>query len=217
MRKQRPESTDEAPDKTGSPAPDRGLSPPEGWLDRHGDALYRYACFRLRDTAAAEDLVQETLLAAFQARGGFAGRASERTWLVGILKNKIVDHLRKRRREDIVDTPIEPDEDVEALFSPGRKDHWTHAPSVWNNPTASLEQKQFWKIFSDCVDLLPARQAQAFVLCELDGLGGAESCQVLGVTTTNLWVLLHRARLRLRECLEQRWFQGNSGDDGADL
>ncbi len=215
MRKKRPNSIGAEADETETG--ERGLSPPESWLDRHGDALYRFACFRLHDTAVAEDLVQETLLAAFRARAGFAGRSSERTWLVGILKNKIIDHLRKRWREEPVDLALEPDEALEALFSPGRTDHWTVAPSLWQNPTAALEQKQFWEIFSTCVDHLPTRQAQAFVLCELDGLDGAEICQVLGVTATNLWVLLHRARLRLRGCLEQNWFQGGEEVNSADV
>jgi len=202
---------------TAPSEPERRLSRPEDWLDQHGDALYRYAYFRLHDEAVAEDLVQETLLAAFQARAGFAGRSSERTWLIGILKNKLVDHLRKQAREQPLDAWIETDEELDALFSPDNRDHWTCAPSIWDNPVSSLEQKQFWNIFSDCIDRLPPRQARTFVLCELEGMDGAEICQVLGVAATNMWVLLHRARLRLRQCLEQRWFDGNQGHDNADM
>ena len=192
-----------------TPTTDIRLSRPEIWLDEHGDALYRYARFRLNDAALAEDLVQETLLAALQAQGSFAGRSTERTWLIGILKNKLIDHLRKTCREITVDTGS--DEDLDALFDNASRDHWRSPPSVWDNPPAALEQKQFWAVLSDCLSALPARQAQVFTLCEMEGLDGSEACKVLGVTTTNVWVLLHRARLRLRECLENHWFNHGKG------
>ncbi len=185
------------------------LSRPEVWLDEHGDALYRYARFRLNDSAVAEDLVQETLLAALQAQDSFAGRSTERTWLIGILKNKLIDHLRKAGREITID--VESDDDLDALFDTASQVHWRTPPSVWDNPLAALEQKQFWAVFSDCLGELPARQAQAFTLCEIEGLDGGEACKVLGVTATNVWVLLHRARLRLRGCLENNWFNHRKG------
>lgn len=185
------------------------LSRPEVWLDEHGDALYRYARFRLNDPTLAEDLVQETLLAALQAQDSFAGRSTERTWLIGILKNKLIDHLRKACRENTAD--VESDEDLDALFDHASRDHWHTPPSAWDNPPAALEQKQFWAVLGDCLGALPARQAQVFTLCEMEGLDGSEACKVLGVTTTNVWVLLHRARLRLRECLENHWFDHTKG------
>jgi RNA polymerase sigma-70 factor, ECF subfamily len=187
------------------------LSPPEVWLEQHGDALYRYAYYRLNDAALAEDLVQETLLAALQAQDSFAGRSTERTWLTGILKNKLIDHLRKHAREQTIDTSPGSDEDFDALFENDNWSHWKTPPSVWDNPSAALEQQQFWTVFSDCLGALPARQAEAFTLCELEGLDGAEVCKVLGIATTNVWVLLHRARLRLRECLENHWFAQRKG------
>ena len=192
-----------------TPIAGKRLSRPEVWLDEHGDALYRYARFRLNDSALAEDLVQETLLAALQAQDSFAGRSTERTWLIGILKNKLIDHLRKTCREITLD--VESDDDLDALFDTASRIHWRTPPSVWDNPLAALEQKQFWSVFSDCLGDLPARQAQAFTLCEIEGLDGGEACKVLGVTATNVWVLLHRARLRLRECLENHWFDHRKG------
>ena len=189
-----------------SSTPRRQLSDPETWLAQHGDALYRYAYFRLRDRAQAEDLVQETLIAALQARQGFGGRSSERTWLIGILKNKLVDYLRKSVRERPLAELAGTESEIDALFDASDEDHWKKPPADWTNPTHALEQKQFWKIFIECIEALPVRQAQAFSLCELEGLEGEEACKVLGIATTNLWVMMHRARLRLRECLEAHWF-----------
>jgi RNA polymerase sigma-70 factor (ECF subfamily) len=181
--------------------PVSGLDP-ELWLERHGDALYRYARLRVRDTALAEDLVQETLLAALKARERFAGRAAERTWLIAILKNKLVDQLRKQAREQ----PHEdPDELIEAQFL--ADGHWRSPPADWANPTAAFENREFWRVLAECLEALPERQARAFALCEFDDVEGGEASKILGVTPTNLWVLLHRARLRLRRCLEMNWFQ----------
>lgn len=180
------------------------LSPPKDWLARHGDALYRYAYFRLRDATQAEDLVQETLLAALQARDGFGGRATERTWLIGILKNKLVDYLRKGAREQPFSELIGNDDEINALFDSGG--HWKTPPSDWGNPSNALEQKQFWKVFADCFAALSSRHAQIFAMCEFDGLDSTEVCKVFDITATNVWVILHRARLRLRQCLESHWF-----------
>lgn len=185
------------------PAPTE-LSPAHTWLSAHGDALYRYAFARVRDSAQAEDLVQETLLAALESQARFAGRAAERTWLIGILKHKLIDQLRRRNREPSLADLAGTDAEVEALFA--ADGHWKTPPAAWANPAASLEQKEFWRVMSDCLAALPARQAQAFALSEFDGLAGEELCKLLGATATNVWVMLHRARLRLRECLESRWF-----------
>jgi RNA polymerase sigma-70 factor (ECF subfamily) len=191
------------------PLPDCTLSPPEAWLELHGDALYRYAYSRIRHAAQAEDLVQETLLAALTARRGFAGHSSERTWFIGILKNKLMDHLRKSVREQPVGTTGEIEAEIDAMFE--TDGHWKIKPTAWENPTEALEQKQFWKILTDCLETLPARQAQVFALSEFEGLDGAEICKVFQIAATNVWIMLHRARLRLRECLDNRWFGRETG------
>ncbi len=188
-----------------------GALRPEDWLQAHGDALYRYALARVRDRTLAEDLVQETLLAALRGRSGFAGRAAERTWLIAILKNKVIDHFRKHAREQSLDALEDPDELIEAQFEVDG--HWRSPPGAWSNPVAAFENEEFWGRFAECLEGLPERQARAFSLCELDGLAGEEACKVLGVSATNLWVLLHRARLRLRQCLEIRWFQPSTGSE----
>jgi len=185
------------------------ISTPEDWLAEHGDALYRHAYFRLRDQMAAEDAVQETLLAAMKAREHFAGSSSERTWLIGILNNKVVDFLRKRTREQSLTQADLGDDELEDLLFEANG-HWRRPPSTWGDPDAAFDQTAFWQALNHCLDELPSRQAQAFTLCEVDGVDGDEASRVLGVTTTNIWVMLHRARLRLRECRELNWL-GNHG------
>ncbi len=177
---------------------------PEDWLNEHGDALYRHAYFRLRDKMAAEDVVQETLLAALKGHERFAGRSSQRTWLIGILNNKVVDYLRKQIREQSLDQGDLGDAELEDLLFEA-DGHWRRPPSSWGDPDAAFEQTVFWQAFAKCLEELPVRQAQAFSLCEMDGVGGGEASKVLGVSTTNIWVILHRARLRLKECLQLNW------------
>ena len=179
-------------------------SDPESWLTEHGDALYRHAYFRLRDAMASEDLVQETLLAAMKGSGRFAGRSSERTWLISILNNKIIDYLRKHIREQSLEQADLGDDELEGMLFEA-DGHWRRPPSSWGDPEAVFEQQVFWQAFGRCLEELPVRHAQAFTLCEMDGVGGAEASKVLGVSTTNIWVILHRARLRLKECLEMNW------------
>jgi RNA polymerase sigma-70 factor (ECF subfamily) len=178
---------------------------PAIWLDDHGDYLFRYALVRLQDRELAEDLVQETFVAALQAWEGFQARSSVRTWLVGILKHKIIDHFRKSNRElPISDPPTSEDHDV-ALFD--KKEKWMDPPLTWaSDPRTALEQKEFWMIFLRCLTELPRRLAQVFALRELEGLKSEEICNLIKISTTNLAVMMYRARLQLRRCLEHRWF-----------
>jgi RNA polymerase sigma-70 factor, ECF subfamily len=182
-------------------------SAPDRWLNDHGDALYGFAFMRLRNREAAEDIVQETLLAAWRSRENFAADSSERTWLIGILKHKLADHWRRSARQPSESLDAAPDDEVvEKTFDATQGGHWRVPPSVWDHPDAALEQQQFWQVFVDCLGALPPAQAQAFSLCELDGVKGEEACKAMEVAATNLWVMLHRARLRLRQCLENNWF-----------
>jgi RNA polymerase sigma-70 factor (ECF subfamily) len=178
-------------------------------IEEHRSYLLRYALLQLRDASAAEDAVQETLLAALQT-SSYEGRSALRTWLTGILKHKIVDHLRRQSREEPLERPDdEPQHDhadvAEALFADDG--HWLNMPSEWGAPDRSFEASQFWKIFELCVQLMPARTARVFVMREILELTTEEICKELGVTATNCWVMLHRARLSLRECLETKWFK----------
>jgi RNA polymerase sigma-70 factor, ECF subfamily len=163
--------------------------------------LLRYASLQLRDTHAAEDAVQETLMAALAGQAGFGGRSNLRTWLTGILKHKIVDAIRRLSRE----TPAPTDErELEALFERGG--HWAGMPADWENPDQSLEQKQFFTVLEECLARLPAKTAQVFMMREHLGYDTVDICKELEVTPTHCWVLLYRARLALRECLQKNWF-----------
>ena len=162
--------------------------------------LLRYAALQLRDAAAAEDAVQETLLAALTGEAGFAGRSNLRTWLTGILKHKIVDAIRRMSRE----SPLPAEEELDALFD--TTGHWIEAPQAWPDPDASLTQKQFFAVLEDCLAKLPAKTSQAFMMREHMGFETTDICKELAVTPTHCWVLLHRARLALRLCLEMNWF-----------
>jgi RNA polymerase sigma-70 factor (ECF subfamily) len=183
---------------------------PDGWVRSHGDSLYRFALMRLRNPELAENAVQETLLAAYAGRDSFSGRSSERTWLMGILKRKIVDHFRKAGRE-------RPVEDVDALSEPTEaaftdRGRWKVGPRRWGgSPGADLEKAEFWRVLETCLEGLPPRLGQAFILLEIDQLESKEVCNSLEITSTNLWVMMHRARMRLRQCLQDRWFGADRG------
>lgn len=180
-------------------------SEPRLWLDRHGDALFRFALARVGNHAAAEDLVQDTLLAGLRARETFAAASSERTWLVGILKHRIADHFRGLAREQ----PKHADGSSEApgdFFSSGGK--WLQAPMNWSAlPGSSLETSEFSRILQDCLSALPDRLSAALAMREIAGMESSEVCRELQITPTHLWTLLHRARLRVRACLEINWFR----------
>ena len=162
--------------------------------------LVRYASLQLRDSHAAEDAVQETLLAALAGEASFAGRANLRTWLTGILKHKIVDAIRKTSRE----APALSEDEFDALFD--ERGHWIEMPAAWTDPDASLDQKRFFATLELCLSRLPQRTAQTFMMREHLGLETDEICKELAITPTHCWVLLYRARMALRECLNKEWF-----------
>ena len=178
---------------------------PAEWVDRYGDYLFRYAMLRLRDRPTAEDLVQETFLAALKARVSFSGKSSESTWLVGILKHKIADHFRNQAQE----APLG---DIDLRDPPGPSPfavsgHWASGPTDWGgNPADLYREKKFLDQFTECLSRLSPNLANAFTLREIEGADTGEICKVLNVSETNLWVILHRARMQLRRCLETRWF-----------
>jgi RNA polymerase sigma-70 factor (ECF subfamily) len=165
--------------------------------------LLRYASLQLRDRHAAEDAVQETLLAALDGAASFGARASVRTWLVGILKHKIVDAIRRSSRE----VALAPDDelaDVDRAFD--ERGHWKEHPPAWNDPEGALEQQQFFEALEQCLARLPAKASKVFLMREHMGFDTEDICKELGITQSNCWVLLYRARMALRECLQARWF-----------
>jgi RNA polymerase sigma-70 factor (ECF subfamily) len=191
----------------GTPA--AAVPDPARWVDEHGDYLYRFALVRVSRPEAAEDLVQETLLAALEAAGTFAGRASERTWLTGILKNKLIDRLRRRRTQTASDLGAA-DDWLDGLYD--RKGHWKAAPGRWGtDPAQLLERREFWDAFQRCLGGLPDRLREVLSLRLLDDVPAAEVCQTLAISATNLWTLLHRARLRLWNCLDRKGLGSSPG------
>jgi RNA polymerase sigma-70 factor (ECF subfamily) len=180
-------------------------SDPATWVDAHGAALLAYATPRVRDQQTAEDLVQDTFLAALKA-DNFRGDAQERTWLISILRNKICDHFRRLARERAQPGGDEVDPVVDGQFS-RIMEEWNKAPAKWVvDEEALIADREFWDVFHGCLSALPSRQAAAFVLRMMEDVDAERVCQDLQVTATNLWVMLHRARCRLRACLEERWF-----------
>ena len=160
----------------------------------------RFASLELRNREAAEDAVQETLLAALAAEKSFAGRSNLRTWLTGILKHKIVDALRRSTRERPPEAELSTD-DLDALFD--ASGHWREPPQPW--PEQALEQKAFIEALQKCLAALPERTGQVFLMREHLGFETGDICKELAITPTHCWVLLYRARMALRQCLEKSW------------
>ncbi|WP_444634854.1 sigma-70 family RNA polymerase sigma factor [Cupriavidus oxalaticus] len=173
--------------------------------------LLRFARLQLRDEGLAEDAVSETLLAALEHPERFAGQSSLRTYLVGILKHKLIDSLRSGRREvrlalvapEDGEAPSEQDA-LDALFT--RNGHYQDPPSDWGDPERAFERREFFEILQLCVDRLPPRLGRLFMMREWLELDTEEICQVLQISATNAWAMLYRARMRLRACLELHWF-----------
>ena len=180
-------------------------------LDTHRRYLLRVAQLQLRDSDLAEDVVQETMVAAFSARDGFTGRSSVKTWLTGILKHKIVDAIRQKQRQPIVASTFEEETDLEE-FDPMFKDNggWAAPPAEWGDPENALARQEFMDVMQLCLDKLPPNTARVFMMREIMELESDEICKELTITANNLWVILYRARMALRHCLEQNWFAGTS-------
>ena len=166
--------------------------------------LLRFARSQLRNEVWAEDAVSDTVLAALEKPEGFAGQSQLKTWLVGVLKHKVVDQLRRHTREATVLSTDDGEDLDESLFD--RTGHWSDKPQDWGSPEAACGQRQFFEVLEACCDQLPPAQGRVFMMREWLELETDEICKELQITSTNLWVLLHRARLRLRECLQLRWF-----------
>ena len=165
--------------------------------------LMRFARAQLRNDAWAEDAVSDTVLAALERPQSFSGGSQLKTWLVGILKHKLIDQLRRHTRE----IASSPDDDAgleDLVFVPDG--HFRDREVDWGNPEASLGERQFFTVLQACVENLPPTQGRCFMMREWLELEAEEICKELSISSTNLWVLLHRARLRLRECLQAKWF-----------
>ena len=200
---QQASTADTAPDMSGHILYD------DDFLETLRRQMLKFASLQLSDGHLAEDAVQEALIGALRNAKSFSGRSALQTWVFAILKNKIADLLRQRQR--VVDASSllhedEEDEDFAALFN--RKGFWgpDDHPTNWGNPHETLRESQFWRVIEACLEGLPANQARVFMMREFVELDSGEICASVGISTSNLNVMLYRARMRLRECLENRWF-----------
>ncbi|MBD3422795.1 MAG: sigma-70 family RNA polymerase sigma factor [Chitinivibrionales bacterium] len=174
------------------------------WVDRYGDILYRYALARVNDTDVAQDLVQDTFMAALKAIDNFAGKAQEKTWLIGILKHKIIDYYRKKSSQMEKSTESAPD--VDAFFD--EKGRWAIPVNSWDgDPDRVLSNRQFFATLHECMDQLPKNQFLVFKFREMMTFSIEELCNILNLTATNVSVLLYRARQALRKCIDSNWFE----------
>lgn len=175
-------------------------------LDALRPALVRFAALQLRNETLAEDVVQDALIAVLEKPERFAGQSSLRTYVTGILKHKIVDAMRASKRElQIESGEGQSDADViDALFKPDG--HTVDMPRRWGEPDATLEQKDFFRVLEVCLEKLPARTARIFMMREWLEFDTDEICKEMGITPSNAWVMLYRARVQLRECLDLNWF-----------
>ncbi|TWT67501.1 sigma-70 family RNA polymerase sigma factor [Allorhodopirellula solitaria] len=182
---------------------------PATWVDTYGDALFRYALSRLRKPESAEEVVQQTFLAGIQHRHQFSGAGSQQGWLMGILKRKIIDFVRQRDRS------AQPAARAETLDTRDSLDSFFDSSGKWKQnvretllePLDSVDRQEFWPIFHACLKSLPERQSSAFMLREMEDLDSGEICKELEISASNLWVLLHRARLSLANCMKRHWLQ----------
>jgi len=183
---------------------------PHQWVDRHGDYLFRYALIRVRNETAAEDVVQEALFAALKSTDRYDGRTPERAWLTGILKHKILDHFRRQSRERAFSQEDPLPDELETRFDDLGlwKREPESGPAEWGEDAASLiERQEFMVALKQCLGRLPARCADAFVLREMEAIASDRIQELLGISASNFWVLMHRARMQLRLCLEQNWLK----------
>ncbi len=174
------------------------------WVDRYGDLMYRFTLVRVKDPGIAEEIVQVTFFAALQSVHSFAGRSSEKSWLFGILKHKILDHFREVKKNRIYDTSLPEDQDP---FEYDPSGHWRKMPQNWNlDPEKASENQALTEALARCLDDLPEKFREVFVLKEIEGLDSEQICNDFNIKPTNLWVILHRARNKLKKCLETHWF-----------
>jgi RNA polymerase sigma-70 factor (ECF subfamily) len=191
---------------TSANQPRAGITDPTRWTDDYGDSLYAFALARIGDASLAEDLVQDTFLAGIAAIGRFRRESSLLTWLTGILRRKIADELRFRRRRS-VEQSAEIDRST-SRNSFNRRGKWAQTITAWRvDPQEIAQTREFWESFEKCIAELPHILAAAFRLRQLDGLKTQEVCSTLQISDANLAVRMHRARLSLRDCLERNWFR----------
>lgn len=188
---------------TKQTAPEPG---PEQWVDLYGNYMYRYALARLSDPEIAQDLVQEALVAAIHALKQFEGKSSVKTWLIAILKRKIVDYYRQLRTRRQINSLETATEGLDQIFD--EHGRWHVMPNEWAvDPSKAYEQREFMEVLYKCISKLPSRLAEIFMLREFEELSTTQICHQMAISESNSWVMLYRARLKLRSCIEANWIK----------
>jgi RNA polymerase sigma-70 factor (TIGR02943 family) len=192
----------------------KNIATPVKWVELYGDYLFNYAISRVSNQQVALDLVQDTFLGALSALESFEGRSTEKTWLISILKRKIIDHYRKssRSKEDqLIDKNFAVDKDDLPFYSEGdMKGYWRadRVPQDWNiSSEKALENEELKAIIEQCISGLSEKYAAVFTLRVIEEITSEEVCKELEITASNLWVILHRAKLQLRDCIENNWLK----------
>ena len=181
---------------------------PVTWLEQYGDALFRFARARVQDTFTAEDLLQETLLAAYRSRSSFSHQSTVKTWLIGILKHKIADYYRKTQPEHLDENLDEFAGGLANLFD--QKEKWKIKPGSWGgDPKNVYERQEIMAAIQACLEDMPRKMSMAYTLRELEGVTTTEICTLFQVSQNNCNVIFYRARMLLRRCLEVNWFDGS--------
>jgi RNA polymerase sigma-70 factor (ECF subfamily) len=187
---------------------------PDKWIERYADALFGYAYARINRQEVAEDLVQDTFFSALKAQDTFRNDSSEKTWLIAILKRKIIDYYRKKSTQSELNVLDKETKDgFMSHFFEGEglyEEHWTKAaaPKNWGgNFDTTVESQEFYNILQGCLGKLPVKWAAVFTMKNMDDLKSDEICKELGIEPSNYWVIMHRAKLQLRECMEKNWFK----------
>lgn len=202
-------SSEPSPTATDSAAKEQPVGPDE-WVDRYGDSLYRFALVRLGNAYEAEDAVQETFLAAIASREQYSGAGSQRNWLISILRRKVIDAMRarsKRRAEEVTESDYDP---TAAFFD--ERGNWKKGSFPAVLPDCRLQTQELWQLVRHCLKQLAPLQAHVFVLSVIEEMAADRVCQELDISLSNLWVRLHRARLRLAKCVAAKWFHHEQED-----
>ena len=179
---------------------------PETWVDEYGDYLYRYAYSRMRDANAAEEVLQETLLAGVRYSSQFTGKGSVRGWLIAILKRKIIDDFRRRKKHAHVGLGVDQDAFDPSAVLFDQQGNWKAGSFKWApSPDRRLELSELSRVVQSCLKTIPQGQADVFVLSVMEEMDSKTVCEQLGISDSNLWVRMHRARLSLAKCVSEKW------------
>lgn len=183
---------------------------PEIWVDQFSEEFFRFTMYRVKNREVAEDLVQDTFLSGLKALDNFRKDCPEKSWLYNILRNKIIDHFRKKVNQEIKQSSSAVETDEDAFFHRFFKNdgHWQNetSPTNWDiSADKIMEREEFMKFLMLCISLLPETWSKVFSLKNIEEFSTKEICKELDITPSNLWTIIHRSKLQLRGCLEKRW------------